>query len=365
MSSVNNILYSVQNMAPAMLSVGGLSKGVNYDGLAAINSQLFGTSGASNSLVNSLLGGDSSNGAASLSGDKVSLNYKSIGNKIISDMAGVTAETIKQFPELDKDYLIAIIDDGSGGREARVYSRAEILANFDGTEQEKKALEKELAQNTLMVFGNGKGLPESSESRGAQALANNLNAFLRKNDKNLNTLVKAGYDPLADMLADSSMKKTLAAYVGPQEIDEGKVNKESAEKLLKELKKLIDEAADEEAALKDDYFVAIIEDGGAREARVFSRSAILDNFVGTEEEKEKLKKQLNDDPLMVFLNGNGLGEAAEDGAFGELASALNDFLNKNEEALDELDKKGYNPLVDLLGDSSVKKALANYAASVA
>ncbi len=360
MSSINNILFSVQNMAPALLNVGGGSKGANYDSLAAINSSLFGTTNSSsNSLLNSLgLGGSNS----SLS-DKVSLNYKSIGNQIVSDMASVTAKTIKEFPELDGDYVIAIIDDGTN-REARVYSRSEILDNFDGTEKEKKALEAELATNPLMVFANDKGLPETTSNEASQTLADNLNDFLKKNNKNFNTLVKAGYDPLTDMLGSSSMKKILAAYVGPQEPDEDEINKESSEKLLKDLKELIEEAAEEEEALKDDYVVAIIDDGTNREAKIYSRSAILDAFVGTEEEKEKLKKQLDANPLMVFLNDNGLSKSSEDGAFGELASAVNSFLRNNSEELDKLDKAGYDPLADILGDSSMKKALANYVSTI-
>ncbi len=355
MSSINNVLFSIQNMAPALLNVGGGSKSNNYDSLAAINSSLFGTNNSStNSLLNSIgLGNGSS------TSDKVSLNYKNIGDKIVSDMASVTAQTIKEFPELDKDYVIAIIDDGTS-REARVYSRSEILANFEGTEKERKALEAQLAANPLMVFPNGNGLPETSSDKASQALADNLNEFLKKNDKNLNTLVKAGYDPLVDMLGNSSMKKILATYAGPQEVDEDESDRELSKKLLDDLKELIESAVEEESALKDDYVVAIIDDGTTREARVYSRSAILDNFVGTEEEREKLKKQLDSNPLMVFLNDNGLSESAEDGAFGELASAVNSFLSENSEDLDKLDKNGYNPLVDLLGDSSMKKALANY-----
>ncbi len=352
-------------MAPALLNIGGGAKGGGYDGLAALNSSLFGTSSSSssNSLLNALGLGNAAS-SSSFSGDKVSLNYKSIGDKIVGDMASVTAKTIKEFPELDKDYVIAVIDDGTG-REARVYSRAEILANFKGTEEEKKSLEAQLAANPLMVFPNGNGLPETSSTNAARTLADNLNEFLKKNDKNLNTLVKAGYDPLADMLANSSMKKTLAAYAGPQEVDENESNKELSKKILENLKKLIEDTAKEESALKDDYVVAIIDDGVNREAKVYSRAAVLEAFVGTEEEKEKLKKQLDANPMMVFLNGGGLAESTEDGAFGELASAVNSFLSEHGQDLDKLDKKGYNPLVDLLGDSSIKKALANYASTLA
>jgi hypothetical protein len=349
-------------MAPAMLNIGGGSKANNYDALAAINSQLFGTGGATaNSVLNNLLGGTGgqASGGTSQAGDKVSLNYQSIGNAMVGDMAEITAETIKEFPELDNDYIIAVIDK-NGSREARVYSRAEILANFDGTDSEKKALEKEMAANPLMVFNNSSGLPETGDNEAAQALSDNLNAFFQINDKNFNTLVNAGYDPLADMLGSSSMKKILANFVGPKEPDEDETSREASKKLMDDLKKLIDEAVKEEAGLAGDYLVALIDDGTKREAKVYSREAILKHFVGTEEEKEKLKKQMDANPLMVFLNDTGLGASNEEGAFGELGSALDVFLKDNKDLLDKLDKAGYDPLADILGDSSIKKALANY-----
>lgn len=366
MSSVNNILYSIQNMSPAMLSIGGGSRGAGYDGLAALTSSLFGTSntngttGTGNPLLDSLLNGSGS--SSSSANDKVSVSYKKVGDQIVNDMAALTAETIKKYPELDKDYVIAIIDDGSG-REARVYSRAEILANFEGSEKEKKALEQELTKNPLMVFENGNGLPESSAGQGAQALSDKLNTFLTKYNDTLNSVSKAGYDPLANMLANSSMKKNLVNYAGPQEIDEEAGNRELSQTILKGLKELIEKAVQEESALKDDYVVAIIDDGVSREAKVYSRSALLENFVGTDEEKEKLKKQLDADPLMVFLNDKGLEDSATDGAYGELASAINKYLSDNSKDIDALDKEGYDPLADLIGDSSVKKALASYISS--
>lgn len=210
MSSVNSMLYTVQNMAPALLNVGS-GKSSGYDDLSALNSALLGTSDTSSSspASNWALGT-----TASPTGDTVTLAYKSIGDKVVGDMAGVTAQAINDHPELDGDYLIALIDTGSG-REARVYSRSDILNNFEGTEEEKKQLQAQLDENPLMVFKSGDGLPETTPSDGAQALAKNLNAFLTTNGKTLNSLDKAGYDPLANMLGSPSMKKMLAAYASP------------------------------------------------------------------------------------------------------------------------------------------------------
>ncbi|UQZ89640.1 hypothetical protein C4J81_10635 [Deltaproteobacteria bacterium Smac51] len=358
MSSVNNLLYSVQNMAPALLNIGAASKSNNYDSLAAINSSLFGTN--STSSTNSWWNDSSS---SSSSTDKVSLTYKNIGQKVVTDMATVTADTIKQYPELDKDYVIAIIDDGTT-REARVYRRSEILANFEGTEKEKKALENQLATEPLMVFSNGNGLPESASDKASQALTDNLNAFLKKNNGTLNTVSKAGYDAFADALGSSTMKKILANCASTEEVEETLSDKDLSKKLLNDLMDIIDAAVKSESSLKDDYVVAIIDDGVTREASIYSRSDILDNFEGTEEQKKELEEKLAKNPVMVYSSDSGLPESASGTSFEKLASAINGFLKENSKDLDKLDKAGYDPLANLLGDTNIRKMLVNYASSL-
>lgn len=354
-------------MAPALLNIGGgAAKSNNYDSLAALNTSLFGANNSnSSSLINQLMGSNSSSN--SLGSDKVSLNYKSIGDQMVNDMAALTAETIKANPKLDGDYVIAIIDNGKT-REARVYSRKEILDNFEGTASAKKSLESELAANPLMVFTNGNGLPATDPGGAYQDLAKNLNDFLKKNNRNFNTLISAGYDPLDAMLSDSGMKRILADCAEPQdkasdEVDKKSEASERAKQVLKDLKKVIKDAVDEKADLKD-YVVAIVEEGGTREAKVYSRTDVLNRFVGTEEEKKALEEQLKANPLVFFTKGAGLEESTDSGAYGELASALNDFLDGHKGELDELDGKNLDPLAELLGGSTVKKALANYSESI-
>lgn len=199
--SINNLLFSVQNMSPAMLNVGA-GKTQNYSNLAEM-AGLWGENGSS------------SNSSSSLNGygatDSVSLTYKKIGDKMVNDMASITANVIKQYPDLDGDYVIAIVDDGKT-REARVYSRSEILDNFEGTKEEKEKLKAQLDKNPLMVFNSASGLPDSAKDAGSQQLAKKINEFLSTNSKSLDVLDKAGYDPLADMLGSSTMKKILANY---------------------------------------------------------------------------------------------------------------------------------------------------------
>lgn len=187
-------------MSPALLSV-GVGKNQNYTNLSEM------TKGLGES-------GDLSNlDSISKNTDKVSLTYKNVGSKMISDMASLTAETIKNFPDLNDDYVIAIIDDGNN-REAKIYSRKEILENFTGSEQEKKNLKETLDKNPMLVFSNSNGLPASATDAGSIELSKKLNTFLKNNAKTLDVLDKAGYDPLADMLGNSTIKKILANFAG-------------------------------------------------------------------------------------------------------------------------------------------------------
>ena len=197
--AINNLLFSVQNMSPVMLNIGGKAQGYNNN-LTDVAGLL----------------GDASGDLAASAGyhstaiDKVSLTFKSVGDKLVSDLAGVTAGAIKEHPELDSDYVICLIDDGSK-REARVYSLAEILKNFEGTDAQKKELGQQLAANPLMVFNDASGLPPSAPDEASQKLAAELNSFLSSKSKIFDALDSAGYDPLADMFGTSAMKALMAS----------------------------------------------------------------------------------------------------------------------------------------------------------
>ncbi len=212
MSTINNMLFNVQNMAPALLGVGSkaASQTQNYTNLTTMTT-LLGSSQASNNLLSYLSGETNSSSYASGSSDTVTLTYKTVGQNIVSDLASVTAETINSYPELDGDYVIALVDSAEG-REARVYRRSEILENFKGSEEEKTALAQQLATDPLMVFANDKGLPPTASDSASQALASKINSFLNAKSNTLDLLDSAGYDPLADMLGSSTLKKILAEY---------------------------------------------------------------------------------------------------------------------------------------------------------
>ncbi|MDR2934991.1 MAG: hypothetical protein LBV70_03815 [Candidatus Adiutrix sp.] len=192
MSTINNILFNLRNQAPALLQMGG-GKTENYQNLASLTDSLWG---------DTQLMGSGGNKAQ----DMVRLAYQNIGQKVVSDMAGLTAEAIRADPTLDNDYFIAVIETGSG-REARVYRRSEILSGFEGLE--KNVLEAQMAADPLQVFSSAKGLPPGSSDAACQKLASQLNGFLKLNAKTINTLNSAGYDPFQDHQASSAIQKAL------------------------------------------------------------------------------------------------------------------------------------------------------------
>jgi hypothetical protein len=142
------------------------------------------------------LGAESTTSASATVTDQVDLALDKVAQKIIEEIAALTAETIKENPEFQEDYVVAIIDDGQN-REARVYSRAEILAAFEGTEEEKAKLAQSLDENPLLTYSSADNLPATSDNAAAQDLADKINGFLKTNGKLLNTLNSYGYNPFA------------------------------------------------------------------------------------------------------------------------------------------------------------------------
>lgn len=192
MTMINNMLYSIQNQSPALLQV-GVGRNENYQNLSSLSSVLFGngeTAGSSEAV------------------DTVSLAFQNIGEKIVSELASLTAGAIRADPSLDNDYFIALIETDSG-REARVYRRSEILSAFEGTEEEKKALEEQLAANSLQVFTSASGLPPTSDEASCRNLAAQMEQFLKLNSKTINALNNAGHDPFQNLQATGLAYKAL------------------------------------------------------------------------------------------------------------------------------------------------------------
>jgi hypothetical protein len=176
--SINSVLFNANGALrePALLS---LDKANSYDSLA------------------SYLAGEETQSSAVT--DKVDLAMDKVAGKIITELAGVTAETIGDYPGLAEDYVVAIIN-AEGGREVRVYSRQEIIEASQGTEEEKKALAESLAKEPLVAYPSADGLPASSQSEASQTLEARIANFLKINSKLLDSLEKYGYNPFAALM---------------------------------------------------------------------------------------------------------------------------------------------------------------------
>jgi hypothetical protein len=181
--SINSILFNANSSLrePALLNVGKSDK---YESLATY------------------LASEEETSAAGIT-DKVNLAMDKVAGKIITELAGITADTIGDYPELGDDYVVAIID-GANGREVRVYSRQDILEAFQGTAEEKEELAKQLAKEPLVAYSSSEGLPESSQSEASQALASKISEFLKVNSKLLDNLEKYGFNPFAALLDTTS-----------------------------------------------------------------------------------------------------------------------------------------------------------------
>ena len=194
---INNLLLSIQNQPPALLQV-GVGRQENYQNLSALAECWWGDSQWTGS-------------AGGKAEDMVSLAYHNIGQKIVSDLAGLTAAAIMAEPSLENDYFIALIETEEG-REVRTYRRSEILAAFEGTAEEKKNLEAHLAANSLQVFSSAQGLPAASDDPACRALSAQIDGFLKTMSKTMDALKKAGHDPFGNFSGSSTALKALMAY---------------------------------------------------------------------------------------------------------------------------------------------------------
>jgi hypothetical protein len=180
---INSILFTQSYLRePALLNVG--TKENSYESLAnylALDSSLTSASTTSSAT------------------DTVDLSLNKVASKLIGDLAELTAETIAKYPEFQNDYVLAIVDDESGTREARVYSREELIEATGATDEEKEEMRKALAKEPLLVYSSADDLPESSESAAAQELLGKVTKFLASNEKLLNLLESYGYNPFESL----------------------------------------------------------------------------------------------------------------------------------------------------------------------
>ena len=162
--SINSILFNLNYgvREPSLLSL-GKTAGSSYDSLA------------------DYLASESSE-ASTATADKVDLALDKVKSKLVTDLAGITAGVIGDYPDLADDYVVAVVGTGSS-REVRVWSRDALVEMGGGTDEEKAKRREQLDRNPLMAFESAEDLPPSDASEGSIALAEKAGAFLKTNGK--------------------------------------------------------------------------------------------------------------------------------------------------------------------------------------
>jgi hypothetical protein len=170
-----------------------------------------------------------------------------------------------------------------------------------------------------------------------------------ENYQNLASLTESLWGSNGQLLGSSGDKTQDIVNLAYQKI---------GQKVVSEMANFTAEAIKADPSLDNDYFIALIDTGNGREARVYRRSEIL---AGYEDGVEKmvLEAQMAADPLQVFSSAKGLPPGSSDPACRNLAAQLNNFLKTNAKTLGTLNSAGFDPFQDYYGSSAVRKALAN------
>jgi hypothetical protein len=121
--------------------------------------------------------------------EKVTIGLEKVGDRLVTDLAEVTAEHLNENPDLQDNYVLVIVDDPKQGRVARAYHPEDLVADLEGEEKEK-AIDN-LKKQQLLYHDDIDDLPDVDESDEAlMGLAEKAQAFLDKNEKVLNILEK-------------------------------------------------------------------------------------------------------------------------------------------------------------------------------
>lgn len=132
--------------------------------------------------------------AAEQQTEKVTLGLEKVGDRLVTDLAQVTADYLIDNPDVEDDYVLVIVDDPTQGRVARAYHPEDLVADLEG-EKKEKAIEK-LQKQQLLYHDDLDDLPDMDESDEAlMGLADKAQAFLDQNEKLLNLLEKNGLIP--------------------------------------------------------------------------------------------------------------------------------------------------------------------------
>lgn len=186
--TVNSLLYKSQYSSSLL---GILDSGRNAgatSGSALAN--LLSTDGAGSSLLSSTNGSDT-----------VSLALSGISSRFMDDLAKETANYLKDQPDLQNNYVLAVINGQDGQREVKVYRRSELVASQAKTEAGQTLLNSRLQKNPILCYSSTDQLPMETNpnDREAAELSERLNKFLKKNEKVLNFLEREGFSPFSTL----------------------------------------------------------------------------------------------------------------------------------------------------------------------
>jgi hypothetical protein len=121
--------------------------------------------------------------------EKVTLGLEKVGDRLVTDLAQITADYLIENPDLEDNYVLVIVDDPTQGRIARAYNPEDLVTDLEGEEKEEAI--KRLIEQGLVYHDRLDELPEVDESdEELLGLAESAQAFLDQNEKLLNLLEK-------------------------------------------------------------------------------------------------------------------------------------------------------------------------------
>jgi hypothetical protein len=153
------------------------------------------------------------------------------------------------------------------------------------------------------------------------------------------------YDGLAAYLAQQTPSAEAAAVTDKVDLALDKVKG----KLISELAAITADAIADNPDMADDYVLAVVGSGSGREVRVWSRAEIIAAIGGDEEDREKLRQELENNPLVAFESAEGLPPTSQNSWAADLAGRATDFLRTNDKLLGVLGKYGCDPFEALIG----------------
>lgn len=125
---------------------------------------------------------------------KVSVGMQNVGDKLLLDLAGVTAQYLADKPDLSEDYVVAVVNSPTGGWEARAFRRSDLAADLE--EGQKEDVMAALDETPLLYATDPDDLPETpADDEVLLGLANQVQGFLDKNKDVLQILAREGFLP--------------------------------------------------------------------------------------------------------------------------------------------------------------------------